>query len=326
MVHNHPMRNPVHTLIFALWLTTAGTPLAVAQDNLPEDATDRSSQQVEESDEAYRRRMELEDARTRDPGYTVPSGSVSRDLEKIDKLPEKSRDNIREQLIDVIVENGEWEPFDALREYPYEPTAAAQAEPQLLKEEQEAWDEQIQKYHAREAAAFGASRGPVPGPGSPGGAQAGEPGGEQGAGAEGGGQDAGQDGDQGEQGSSDQGGEPKSAGTYEPYQSNRNSSEEGVSTAGSQQSALDFLRGQQGQPSVAPPADVVAAPPADQPTPQSEPASAPESAAAPEPDAEPDPESGAQSTGDTRGILAIEDLDKLEGVAAQAESEDSDQP
>jgi hypothetical protein len=131
-------------------------------------------------------------------------------LEKIDKLPEESRDNIRDQLLDIIMKNGEWEPKDALEEYPYEPTAAAKSDPELMEREQEAWDEQIEKYHQREAAAFGTHRGPVPGPGNP----AGQEGGQQGDGAQQGGQQgSGQDGSDG--GDSGEG----SKGTYEPYQS-----------------------------------------------------------------------------------------------------------
>src|SRR5512134_2970188 len=142
------MRICIPGTAFFLSLTLAvSLPPALAQDPPADDDADGSSQQVEESDEEFRRRMELEDARTRDLGFPTPAASPPEDLEKIDKLPEKSRDNIRDQLIDVIVENGEWEPFDALREYPYEPTAAAQAEPDLLQQEQEAWDEQIRKYH-----------------------------------------------------------------------------------------------------------------------------------------------------------------------------------
>ena len=63
---------------------------------------DGSSERVESSDEAYRRRMELEDARRQDPSYTDPVDSYKKEQEKIDKLPEESRDNIRDQLIDVI--------------------------------------------------------------------------------------------------------------------------------------------------------------------------------------------------------------------------------
>jgi hypothetical protein len=324
MVHNPNMTGRPQTLLLFLALTlAAGLPPALAQDQgqdpdqarPPAAPADSSSRTVEESDEAFRRRMELEDARNRNAIYTVPSAgaSSSKGLEKIDKLPAASRDNIRDQLVEVIMENGEWEPFDALREYPYEPTAAAQAEPRLLEQEQEAWDEQIQKYHQREAAAYGATRGPVPG--EPAGAKGSEGGGtqgEQGAGDQG----SEQGGEQGDEQGGAAGGKAGASGTYQPYEPNRKPAEEAVSTAGAQQSALDFLRGQQGQTAAA----ASAAPEAE---------SGAESEAAAESGAT---ESGATESGatesepeliDTRGIIAIEDLDKLEGAAAPQEPEDS---
>jgi len=355
------MRISIPGTAFFLWLTLAAGPSpALAQEPAPADEADSSSQQVEESDEEFRRRMELEDARARDLGYPAPVDTPAKDLEKIDKLPEKSQNNIRDQLVDVIVENGEWEPFDALREYPYEPTAAAQADPDLLQREQEAWDEQVQKYHDREAAAFGARRGPVPGPGNPtgqeGGAAQAEAGGEPGAGGEGaeqgdaqgegqeGGQESGQGSGEGEAG----GGQAGSSGTYEPYESSRSRAEDEVSTAGAQQSALDFLRGQQGQApgaasapapaagsapgSAAASTDAAAAQAA---TSTSAGAAAGQAGEAPSESAsEADPEQEAQTevTLDTRGIIPIEDLDKLEGTelpaepAQPAERDDSEQP
>jgi hypothetical protein len=318
MMHNPNMQNPLLPFLFALTLA-AGLPAALAQDSPVADEPDDSSRSVEESDEAYRRRMELEDARNRDAGYTVPSAGASsgKGLEKIDKLPAASRDNIRDQLVDVIMENGEWEPFDALREYPYEPTAAAQAEPKLMQEEQEAWDEQIQKYHEREAAAYGATRGPVPGPGNPegkeGGGEDGEQGGGQGEQGEGE-QGAGEQGD-GEQGGGESGaagGEAGSAGTYQPYEPNRSPAEDEVSTAGARQSALDFLRGQPGQAQAGAPSAPEAAFQR-----EAEPEADPEADPEAEPQAEPEPEPVL----DTRGIIAIEDLDKLEGADAPEEPE-----
>ncbi len=147
--------------------------LSPLQAQETEEEAVRDSTEVEESDEAYRRRMELEDARQRDLGYTLPPETYAQEQEKLDKLPEESRNNIRDQLVDIIVENGDWEPSDALKDYPYEPTAAAQGNPELMQQEQEAWDEQIEKYHKREAAAFGTYLGPVPGPGNPDGEEGG---------------------------------------------------------------------------------------------------------------------------------------------------------
>ena len=270
----------VYTLCFASMLAWVSIPSGFAQESEPPEDEDGSSEQVEQRDDAFRRQMELEDARARDRTYVDSTYGQKTELEKIDKLPEESRDNIRDQLVDVIMENGDWEPKDVLEEYPYAPSVAAQSDPELKEQEQEAWDEQIEKYHEREAAAFGAQRGPVPGPGNP----TGQEGGEQGDGS--------QQGQQGGEQGSDQGGQDGSGdgesgegteGTYEPYQSSSKSSEDEVSTAGVSESALDFLRGSQGQQQ--------------------------ESSEAVDPD--------------TRGIIAIKDLDKLEGTEIPDDPEEN---
>lgn len=346
LLHNSPMNTFLTCLLCSAWLLLAGLSPLQAQD--PQSDADTDSTEAEESDEAYRRRMELEDARQRDLGYTLPAPTYAQKQEKLDKLPEESRDNIRDQLVDIIVEDGEWEPSDVLKEYPYEPTAAARGNPELMQQEQEAWDEQIEKYHKREAAAFGTYLGPVPGPGNPSGEEGGgqegsEPGGsEQGSGQPGAGAGAQEGGQEGEQDAADS---ASSAGTYEPYQSNRSPSAEEVSTAGVQQSALDFLKGLQGQ-APAGPLEAPANPGASaQTNPQAGPesgqqnAEAQTSAESPQQSAEAQAEADAaqQSTDSaddaeqekssdlpveidltTPGIIAIEDLDKLQGA------EDSD--
>ncbi|NNJ64532.1 MAG: hypothetical protein HKP16_03125 [Xanthomonadales bacterium] len=236
------MTSRILLLLLPLLWAVAGA--CLAQDDSQPGDTDGSSEQVESSDDAYRRRMELEDARRQDPSYTDPIDTYKKDLEKIDKLPEESRDNIRDQLVDVIVENGEWEPSDALDEYPYEPTEAAKKDPVLMEQEQEAWDEQVEKYHEREAAAFGTYRGPVPGPGNPTGQQGGGQAGQTGQGS---GEDGGQGGS-GQGGSGEgNGGGSGTAGTYPAGGSNGD--DDSASTAGVSESALDFLRGRQGQSS-----------------------------------------------------------------------------
>lgn len=257
-----------------------------AQD--PEPAAQDASQQVEESDEAFRRRMELEDARHRDPTYVDPPDDYRRELEKIDRLPEASRENIREQLIGIIMENGEWTPDDARREYPYRPSAAAQGDADLAEREQAAWDEQIEKYHAREAEAFGAYRGPVAGPGNPDGAEGGAGDGQSGdAGTAGAGAQAGQ---QGESGAADQ------AGTYQPYDPNRQTSADSVSTAGVSESALDYVLGRGGRQGESTS------------TAEGSATAAAETAPTVDTASEPAPENAPQ---DLRGMLLIEDLDKL---------------
>ena len=301
LVHNGTMVRYVHTLCFVLLLAVLGLPLAFAQDSEPAEDEDGSSEQVEQRDDAFRRQMELEDARSRDRTYVDSTyGGQKTELEKIDKLPEESRDNIRDQLVDVIMENGEWEPKDVLEDYPYAPTEAAQSDPELKEQEQEAWDEQVEKYHEREAAAFGAHRGPVPGPGNP----TGQEGGEQGEGS----QQGQQGGEQGSgQGGQDGSGDGESGdgteGTYQPYESSSNSSEDEVSTAGVSESALDFLRGSQGQ---------------QQPPPQGEQTQAPEENSE-QAQAEQSAEQSAEI--DTRGIIAIKDLDKLEGTEVPEDPE-----
>ena len=297
----------LHKLCFVLLLALFDLPIALAQDSEPVEDEDGSSEQVEQRDDAFRRQMELEDARARDRTYVDSTYGQKTELEKIDKLPEESRDNIRDQLVDVIMENGDWEPKDALEEYPYAPSVAAQSDPELKEQEQEAWDEQIEKYHEREAAAFGAHRGPVPGPGNP----TGQEGGEQGDGS----QQGQQGGEQGSgQGGQDGSGEGESGagteGTYEPYQSSSKSSEDEVSTAGVSESALDFLRGNQGQQQAQAEASE-----------ESSEQAAEQSAEQAE--SEQQQESGEAVDLDTRGIIAIKDLDKLEGTEIPDDPEEN---
>ncbi len=202
--------------------------------------SDDSSDQVEESEEAYRRRMELEGARQQET-FSNTSYSSQAKQQKIDKLPEESQQNIRAQITDIIIDNDEWEPSDVLEEYPYQPTAAAGTDSELREQELEAWAEQVDKYHEREAAAFGATRPPMPGAGQQqagaGDSGEGQQQGEQGQGKEG----AGQGGSQSEKDDS------RTAGSYEPYQPGSQSDDDELSTAGVSESALDFLRGKQGR-------------------------------------------------------------------------------
>ena len=322
-------------VVLLLWSGGAGV---FAQDSGQSGDDDDSSTRTEQTDESYRQQMELEDARDRDRTYIDNTYTQKADLEKIDKLPEESRDNIRDQLVDVIMENGEWEPKDALGEYPYTPTAAAEADPELKQQEQEAWEEQIEKYHEREAAAFGTHRGPVAGPGNPTGQEGGQQGQDSQQGQQGGQQGSGQGGQSGGEGSSGAGSE----GTYEPYQSSSSSSEDEVSTAGVSESALDFLRGGKGRQQP-PPQGTDAqqqaqeqAQQAQEQAQQAQQAQAREEQlaqqqAAESEQAESEPEEAAQENAeptevDTRGIIAIRDLDKLEGANGSGEEEDQDEP
>jgi hypothetical protein len=209
-----------------------------AQDNEPaREDSDASSQRTDESEEAYRRRMELEGARDRDT-YSDQSYASQTEQDNLDKLPEKSQKNIRDQITDIIIENDQWEPGDVLEEYPYKPTEAAMKDPVLLEQEEEAWAEQVEKYHEREAAAFGATRPPMPGTGQQ----------QAGTGSSGEGQQQGDgSGDSGQGGSQEGSQEGENgAGSAGGYAPNGGDDDE-MSTAGVSESALDFLRGKQAQ-------------------------------------------------------------------------------
>jgi len=232
--------NPIYIFLASI-LLLGSISAAHAQDTPSRTGGgDDSSDQVEESEEAYRRRMELEGARQQET-FSNTSYSSQAKQQKIDKLPEESQQNIRAQIMDIIIENDEWEPSDVLEEYPYQPTAAAEENSELRDQELEAWAEQVDKYHEREAAAFGATRPPMPGASQQqagtGDSGEGQQQGEQGQGKEG----AGQGGSQSEKDDS------RTAGSYEPYQSGSPSDDDELSTAGVSESALDFLRGKQGR-------------------------------------------------------------------------------
>ncbi len=294
-------------------MSLVGMSTAPAQQAETPVDEDGSSKQTEQSDESFRRSRELEDARARDRTYVDNTYTAQTELEKIDKLPEESRDNIRDQLVDIIVEDGEWEPSDALKEYPYEATAAAESDPELKEQEQEAWDEQIEKYHEREAAAWGSHSGPVPGPGNPSGQEGGQAGEQGGQGGSGGGQG--------------EGGGSGSPGTYQP---GSNGSADEVSTAGVSESALDFLKGRQQsstQPGGQPPSAAQQAQEQQAQEQQPDQESSEQQQAAQESSeeqSEPQQESIEDVDLDTRGIIAIKDLDKLEGAAPEDDPE-SDQ-
>ena len=176
------MIKKLHALMACVFLGIAWLPLAWGQTSSTERDSDDSSNEVEQSEDSYRRQMELEDARSKDRTYVDTTYTDTGNLEKIDKLPPESRENIRDQLVDIIMENGDWEPGDVLGEYPYSPTEQAEADSELKEQELAAWEEQVEKYHEREAQAFGSYRGPVAGPGNPTGQEGGEQGSQEGGG------------------------------------------------------------------------------------------------------------------------------------------------
>lgn len=212
-------------LIFLILAPPAGWAQS-ADPNPDVDVGDEqsSSEYVEESEEAYRRRMELEEANDGAEIIIDRSSGTLKVPVGMDALPYESRKHLRDELRSVIIENGEWQAEDAQASYPYTPSAAAEKDPELRKQEEEAWGELVSEYHEREAAALA------------GGGRSGQPGGGQG-----GGQGQGQG--QGQQGSGSRGsGSPAS----EPPQASQAGSS--AAGAGVSQSALEFLKGKQGGP------------------------------------------------------------------------------
>lgn len=108
---------------------------------------------VDVNEEYFRRLMELQDQNLqRSPDLTTGSYSRSTGLQALEGLPEESQKHLREQLREVIVENGPWTPEDAGTEYPYLPSAQAGENRSLARREEAAWGEMVSEYHEREAA------------------------------------------------------------------------------------------------------------------------------------------------------------------------------
>jgi fused signal recognition particle receptor len=237
MITSRPYGNPLPASILALILSMT-LPLAVtgglhAQDQQSDtQSTDQeeSSEQVERRDQQYRRQMELEDALERsddmlDQGTYADQANMS----KLAKLPRSSQEHLKEEMKEIIIEGDQWKPEDAGKKFPFVPSAAAEMDSDLAQREEEAWNEMVENYHQREAAAHAAQQAANSGASSQGGQQGGQQG-----------QENGQAGGGGSQGADSASG--SAGGSYNPNASQRTSEDEGPSTAGVSQSALDFLK------------------------------------------------------------------------------------
>jgi hypothetical protein len=213
---------PIILILFSLMM--------IATDGWAQDIdtpAEEDSRQVDESEEAYRRRMELGEESTRSDDILRQNPAANTPPpEGIDRLPKESQRHLRDQLKEVIMENGEWEPEDAGKDYSYEPSEAAKNDPELQKMEEEAWADLVAEYHEREAAVQAS-------PGTQGSGDDDLAGGQSGQ--------AGQKGGEGQTG-----GKQGSGGGSSSGQKSASSEEEGPSTAGTSQSALDFLKGMMG--------------------------------------------------------------------------------
>jgi hypothetical protein len=243
-------------------------PLALAAQT-DEDAEDTgdSSQHVEESEEAYRRRMETQDGMGQTdviPDRPATGGTTG---DGIDDLPFESRKHLRDEMRNVIMEQGEWQPEDATKTYPYHPSAGAQADPELRQKEEKAWGELVAEYHKREAAALAGgshSGGPPPGGqsgGQGGGQSGGQAGNQAGAKAKSGGSAT-----PNSQASRSPGTQPKARPEARPEAEAAGSTAAG---AGVSQSALEFLKGQTNGQAGGQPGSPSGGQPGGQPQPQS---------------------------------------------------------
>ena len=116
-----------------------------------ESPTDTGSEEAELSEDNYRRYMELKGHEIDRSSLPTAAYIKPKTLEKLQNLPESSQKHLRNQLRDIILQGDRWSPEDKEAEYPYTPSEAAINNPQLQKQEGEAWLELVDEYHQREA-------------------------------------------------------------------------------------------------------------------------------------------------------------------------------
>ncbi|HKX56905.1 MAG TPA: hypothetical protein VJN01_12420, partial [Xanthomonadales bacterium] len=160
--HKHAassLRRVLLILVMVIPVAGWGQSADIASEEKEPVASDDSSRHVEESEEAYRRRMETAESHDQADVIRPRSSGTAKAPEGIDALPADSRKHLRDELRNVIIEQGEWQPGDAGKVYPYSPSAAAEQDPELRQQEEKAWGELIAEYHKREAAALAAGGG-----------------------------------------------------------------------------------------------------------------------------------------------------------------------
>lgn len=127
-------------------------PIEVEEEAPEAIEEDIDSREVDYSEENFRRSMELRDRELqRARGLGDSSVSTTSGLQALEGLPESSQKHLREQLREIIVEEGPWKPEDADVVYPYVPSEAAGKDGSLKLREENAWGELVAKYHEREA-------------------------------------------------------------------------------------------------------------------------------------------------------------------------------
>jgi len=252
----------------ALFFSLVLIPLGYAQDTEPvmppspepilenesqEKDSNPGSHEVEYSEDNYRRFMELKDQSLQKS--SMPTNAYQSGTQKLDELPEASQKHLRNQLREVILQEGKWATGDEDKEYPYVPSEAAQGKPGLKQQEAEAWEELVGKYQEREAQLHSNSTtsGAPGGIGQPGDKSKGESNAQATSGGSGG-KDAQKGGDkdaknqQKQSGQGQQSADSNKQGSYDPASSANPNDPNARSTAGVSQNALEFLQqgGKQG--------------------------------------------------------------------------------
>ena len=149
MKRSEQARIPVWVLVAGCLCLAEGA-WAQDTDEAAEDAPS-ASQETDVNEDNYRRFMELRDQEIQRPSQPYAVLAPPGNLEKMDKLPEESQKHLRNQLRGIILESDRWTPAEAGKTYPFVASAAGERDPRLQKMEAEAWGELVENYHAREA-------------------------------------------------------------------------------------------------------------------------------------------------------------------------------
>jgi len=161
-VDGQGMRTRRHLQGFLMLFLLTPAVLAARQDTPADEPDDAGaanrSQEVEVSEDNYRRFMELKERPYEHAPLPIEAYDPQAELEKMGKLPEESQKHLRNQLREIILQGEAWQPGDENKDYPYVPSADARRDATLQREENEAWVELVGKYHEREAAIYAGTR------------------------------------------------------------------------------------------------------------------------------------------------------------------------
>ncbi|MEO0784282.1 MAG: hypothetical protein AAFY10_01190 [Pseudomonadota bacterium] len=157
-------------LIMSLGLGTAVAQESTGSVGAPPNSSETDN--TDQSEEDWRRSQRKESGDRNDPisnPSTIGVGVNFPEPREIDRLPEESRRHLNRQRARVIAEVDLDNPQP--QDIAYEPSEAAKSDPQLMRDEQAAWEEMIQGMTGSGGASGGSEAGqsPIGGTGSGGG-------------------------------------------------------------------------------------------------------------------------------------------------------------